>query len=221
VLVLFALAILIAGVPVPREIQTAGMLGAAGALGGVVVLFVLAGHPERLGRWASTLTSWLPARVAPAAEHLVQTFIGGLKIMRSPQDLAWSIAWSVPLWLSIAFGIVFTTWAFGLAMSFTGSFLVVGYLTVGVAVPTPGATGGFHYFYKLALTQLFDAPESAAGAAAIVLHLVTFVPVTILGLIYMWQDGLTLGQVQAVGAGAGGDDRAGALAVPPSTPDVR
>jgi hypothetical protein len=116
----------------------------------------------------------------------------------------------VPLWLSIATGIVFTTWAFGLTMSAFGSFLVVGYLTVGVAVPTPGAAGGFHYFYKLALTQLFAAPESAAGAAAIVLHLVTFVPVTILGLIYMWQDGLTLGQVKSVGAEA-------SSTVPPAT----
>lgn len=221
VLVLFALAILVAGIPVPPEIQTAGLLGAAAALAGVVVLFVLAGHPERLGRWASTLTAWLPARVASVADHLVQTFIGGLKIMRSPKDLAWSIVWSVPLWVSIAYGIVFTTWAFGLSMSVTGSFLVVGYLTVGVAVPTPGAAGGFHYFYKLALTQLFGAPESAAGAAAIVLHLVTFVPVTILGLFFMWQDGLTLGQVQSVGVRAGDDNGAGAPAVPPAAPDVR
>ncbi len=201
VLVLFALAILVAGIPVPREIETAGMIGAAAALTGVAILFVLAGHPERLGRWAGKLTAFLPARVATTADHLMQTFIGGLRIMRSPKDLAWSMVWSIPLWLSIAFGILCTTWAFGLTMTFPGSFLVVGYLTVGVAVPTPGAAGGFHYFYKLALTQLFAAPDSAAGAAAIVLHLVTFVPVTILGVIYMWQDGLTLGQVRSVGAG--------------------
>jgi uncharacterized protein (TIRG00374 family) len=202
VLVLFALAILVAGIPVPAEIETAGLMGAAGALTGVVILFIVAGHPERLGRWTAKVTGFLPGRIASAADHLMQTFIGGLRIMRSPKDLAWSMIWSVPLWLSIALGILCTTWAFGLTMSFPGSFLVVGYLTVGVAVPTPGAAGGFHYFYKLALTQLFGAPDSAAGAAAIVLHLVTFVPVTLLGLLYMWQDGLTLGQVRSVGASA-------------------
>lgn len=202
VLVLFAIAILAAGRDVGREIETAGLLGAAAALGGMAVLFVLAGHPERLGRLAARAAAWLPSRIASLVDHLVQTFIGGLRVMRSPADLLWSVVWSVPLWLSIALGIVFTSWAFDLTMTFTGSFLVVGYLTVGVAVPTPGAAGGFHYFYWLALTQLFGAPDSAAGAAAIVLHLVTFVPVTILGLVYMWQDGLTLGQARAVGSSA-------------------
>jgi hypothetical protein len=37
-----------------------------------------------------------------------------------------------------------------------------------------------------------------AGAAAIVLHLVSFGPVTLLGLVFMWQDGLTLGNVRTV-----------------------
>jgi hypothetical protein len=105
-------------------------------------------------------------------------------------------------------------------MSFIGSFLVVGYLTVGVTVPTPGSAGGFHYFYQLALTQFFGAAESPAGAAAIVLHLVSFVPVTILGLIYMWQDGLTLGQVKTVGSAAGGAPD-GAAAITPASADAR
>lgn len=200
VLLLFAVAILGAGVAVPHEIETAGLFGAGAALAGMAILFGMAGHPERLGRWAGRLSGWLPARVGSVVDHLVRTFVEGLRVMRSPMDLVWSMFWSVPLWLSIALGVLFTSWAFGLTMSFAGSFLVVGYLTVGVAVPTPGAAGGFHYFYKLAATQLFGAPESVAGAAAIVLHLVTFVPVTVLGLIYMWQDGLTLGQVRAVSA---------------------
>ena len=42
---------------------------------------------------------------------------------------------------------------------------MIGYLTVGVSVPTPGAAGGFHYFYKLAMTQFFGASDSDAGAA--------------------------------------------------------
>ena len=35
-----------------------------------------------------------------------------------------------------------TSRAFDLTFSFLGSFLVVGYLTVGVALPTPGGAGG-------------------------------------------------------------------------------
>jgi uncharacterized membrane protein YbhN (UPF0104 family) len=88
-------------------------------------------------------------------------------------------------------------------MPFAGSFLVVGYLTVGVAAPTPGAVGGFHKMYQLALTQFFGADETVAGAAAIVLHLLSFVPVTLLGLLFMWQDGLSLGRLKGIRAEAG------------------
>jgi uncharacterized protein (TIRG00374 family) len=197
VLLLFAFAIFVAGSAVPREIQMAGLAGAAAAAAGMGVLFVIAGHPERLARWAEQLTRWLPGRIGNVVHHLVRTFVEGLRVMRSPMDLVWSFVWSVPLWLSIALGILWTSWAFGLTMTLPGAFLVVGYLTVGVAVPTPGAAGGFHYFYKLAATQLFGAEESVAAAAAIVLHLVTFVPVTLLGMFYMWQDGVSLGQVRA------------------------
>ena len=103
-----------------------------------------------------------------------------------------AVGWSVPLWLSIALGILLVSWAFDLTISFVGSFLVVGYLAVGVAAPTPGATGGFHYMYLTAMTQFFRAPADAAGAAAVILHLVSFVPVTLIGLFFMWQDGLSL-----------------------------
>ena len=172
------------------------MLAAGVSVVGLVTLFVLAGHPERLGRWAGRLARHLPPRFAALVTHLVQTFAEGLKVMRSPGHLAVAMAWSFPLWLSIAVGILFVSRAFDLTISFAGSFLVVGYLAVGVAAPTPGATGGFHYMYLAALTQFFDAPADAAAAAAVVLHLVSFVPVTLLGLFYMWQQGLSLGRLR-------------------------
>jgi uncharacterized membrane protein YbhN (UPF0104 family) len=156
---------------------------------GLVALIVLAGHPERLGIWAGRLASRLPAKAAAAVGNLVN--LRGAQSC-GPGHLAVAVFWSLPLWLSIALGIQAASWAFYLSISFVGSFLVVGYLAVGVAAPTPGAAGGFHGMYLLALTQFFDAPADVAGAAAIVLHLVSFVPVTILGLIFMWQDGLTL-----------------------------
>ena len=210
VLILFACGILFAGVEVGPAIESAGWIAAAGSITALVVLFVLAGHPERVGRIADRLSLWLPTRLGDIVGQLARTLTEGLRIMRSPWHFAVAMVWSVPVWISIATGIACTTWAFGLEMSFIGSFLVVGYLTVGVTVPTPGSTGGFHYFYQLALTQFFKAAESPAGAAAIVLHLVSFLPVTILGVFYMWQDGLTLGEVRSVGGSGSGADAASA-----------
>jgi uncharacterized protein (TIRG00374 family) len=199
VLLLFALALPFAGVDVGPEIRWAGLTAGAAAVTGLVVLCVLAGHPERLGRWTARLASMLPARAADAAANLVTTFAEGLAVLRSPSHLLMSVAWSLPLWITIAFTILVCSRAFDLTFSFSGTFLVMGALVVGVSLPTPGGAGGFHAAYLFAVTGFFGANEDVAGAAAIVLHAVSFVPVTIVGLVFMWQDGLTLGGIKGLG----------------------
>jgi len=199
VLLLFACALPFVHVDVGRDVMVAGGVAAAGAAGALLTLFACAGHPERLGRWAGRVTRWLPARIAGAADHLVRTFAEGLAVMRRPGALVLAAAWSIPLWLSIALGIWVTSAAFDLTFSFAGTFLVVMFLVVGVAAPTPGGVGSFHYFYLLAVTRFFGANPDTAAAAALVLHAISFVPVTILGLIFMSQDGLTLGGLKDMG----------------------
>ena len=49
-------------------------------------------------------------------------------------------------------------------------------LVVGVAVPTPGAIGGFHAAYQIAVQMFFGAPPDRAFGAAIVLHAISFLP---------------------------------------------
>lgn len=193
VLLLFAIALPFGGVEVARSVKVAGLV--FGAMFGVflVLLFILAGHPERLGRWAGRLTRHLPQRLSDMLTHFTRTFAEGLKVMRSPGHLAVAMAWSLPVWISIALTIWLTSRAFGLTFSVLGSFLVVGYLALGVSLPTPGGAGGFEWAYQLSVTQFFGANPAVAKTAAVVLHLVSIVPVTIAGLILMWQDGLTLG----------------------------
>lgn len=210
VLLLFGVAMIFSGVDVGPVVARAGAVAAAGALGGLAVLSVLAGHPERLGQWADTLARHLPAGAARVVGQLVRTLAEGLRVLRSPGHFALALVWSFPLWLSIALGIVLTSQAFGLHVPFVGSFLVVGYLTVGVMAPTPGAAGGFHGAYIIAMQQFFAAPRADVGAAAIVLHLVSFVPVTIIGLVFMWQDGLTLGRLRGLRSDAEAADMPGA-----------
>ena len=202
VLFLFAIALPLSGVDVGRDVEAAGIVAAIGGVAAMGMLFLFAGHPERLGRLAGRLGRWLPRKAASGFAKLVQTFAEGLAVMRTPSHLAVAALWSVPLWLSIAVGIWLTSHAFDLTLSFVGSFIVVGYLAVGVAAPTPGGAGGFHYFYLLALTHFFGADPDVAAAAAIILHAVSFVPVTLVGLFFMWQDGLTLGGLKGMRAEA-------------------
>jgi uncharacterized protein (TIRG00374 family) len=182
------------------RVKAGGLIAAAAAAVAMTTAFVAAGHPERLGRWALRIERVLPARLARLVAKFVESFTQGLAVMRQPRRLLVSLALSVPLWLSIAAGIWLTSLAFHITFPYVGSFLVMTILVVGVAMPTPGAVGGFHAAYQIAVHSFFGAPDDRAVGAAIVLHAVSFVPVTLLGLFFMARDGLSLSRAQALAA---------------------
>jgi glycosyltransferase 2 family protein len=182
------------------RVKAGGLLAAAVAAVAMTTAFVAAGHPERLGRWALRIEHVLPARLARMVAKFVESFTQGLGVMRQPRRLLVSLALSVPLWLSIAAGIWLTSLAFHITFPYVGSFLVMTILVVGVAMPTPGAVGGFHAAYQIAVHSFFGAPDDRAIGAAIVLHAVSFLPVTLLGLFFMAREGLSLSRAQALAA---------------------
>ncbi|MGH9409079.1 MAG: lysylphosphatidylglycerol synthase transmembrane domain-containing protein [Vicinamibacterales bacterium] len=180
------------------DVKLGGLVAAGAAVGGLVVLFTLAGHPERLGRAALKIERILPERLARRVARFVETFAQGLGVLRQPGRLAVSLILSIPLWLSIASGIWIVSRAFEMTFSYLGSFLVMTLLVVGVAAPTPGAVGGYHAMYKLAVMTFFGVDENRAVGAAIVLHAISFVPITLLGLIFMTREGLTFGRMRSL-----------------------
>jgi glycosyltransferase 2 family protein len=178
------------------RVKFGGLVAGAVATAGAVVLFALAGHPERMGRLALSVERILPEKLARVVATFVETFAQGLAVMRQPRRLLVSLALSLPLWLAIAAGIWLTSRAFHITFPYPASFLVMTILVVGVAVPTPGAVGGFHLAYQIAVQSFFEVPLDRAVGAAIVLHAISFVPVTLLGIGFMAREGLTFGGVR-------------------------
>jgi glycosyltransferase 2 family protein len=176
-------------------LKWAGASAAAVATSALVVLFVLAGDPERLGRAMTRLEQVLPSKLAGLIAGIAEKFARGLGAIRRPSRLLAALAWSLPLWLCIALGIWSMAMAFRFAIPFTGSFLMIALLTLGVAVPTPGAVGGFHEAFRVGATAFYGAPDEAAVGAAIVLHLFSIGPSLLLGLFFAAQEGLNLGGI--------------------------
>jgi glycosyltransferase 2 family protein len=173
-------------------VKWAGATAAVLAFVALVVMFVLAGNPARLGQTLARLERVLPSALAGLLAKVAEKFATGLGAIRRPSRLLVALALSVPLWLCIDLGIWAVAKAFDLSIPFTGSFLVVAFLVIGVAVPTPGAIGGFHAAFKLAATTFYGATSDAAVAAAIVVHLFSILPVLMLGLLFAAQAGMNL-----------------------------
>lgn len=190
------------GATLPPELLGPIQISAAAAAAVAVVLmglmFVLASHPERVGRFVLGLNRVLPHALAHSMAGVARAFAEGLAVARTPKPLVMALLWSFPVWIVIALEAWFVTRAFGIDMSIGGTFLLQGLLVIGVAVPTPGAVGGFHEAYRVGVTMFFGALNDTAVGAAIVLHAVSFVPVTLVGIVLMVRDGLSVRGLQGL-----------------------
>jgi uncharacterized protein (TIRG00374 family) len=178
-------------IPVSMKASAAvASLGTAVMLG---IMWLLASHPEQIGRLVLWTGRVFPKRLAEKLAELASLFSSGFAASRSPRAMLMATLWSLPIWLAIAAEAWFVTIAFGIPMPFAGSFLIQAFLVIGVAVPTPGGVGSYHAAYRYAVTTFFGAPESEAVAAAIVLHAISFFPIVVAGAIFMAQEGLSIG----------------------------
>jgi uncharacterized protein (TIRG00374 family) len=183
-------------------IEVSAAVGGAASVALLAVMSVLASHPERIGTFVHSAAWLLPRPLAHRLGELATTFSTGFAVARSPRGLVMSLAWSFPLWLAIAGETWAVTRAFDIDMPFSGTFLLQAMLVVGVAVPTPGGVGSYHEAYRIGVTSFFGAPNDQAVAAAIVVHFIAFIPILVLGMLFMVQDGLSLGGLQAMAASA-------------------
>jgi uncharacterized protein (TIRG00374 family) len=175
-----------------RPIEVSAAIAAAAAAALLGVMWVLGTHPERIGTLAAAVAHLVHGRLAVRIGKIASTFSGGFAAAREPRALLLAVIWSFPVWLAIAAEAWAVTVAFGIDMPFAGTFLLQSLLVIGVAVPTPGGVGSYHEAYRIGVTTFFGAPNDRAVAAAIVTHAISFVPVVLLGAVFMAQDGLSV-----------------------------
>jgi len=217
VLVLFGLYLYVLPAPETQTrgalmhvLKVAGGIAGLGALAALGLLFAFHVHAERAMAFLDRFIKVLPARLALPLSVALRSFGEGLAVLQAPAPRLLLIAGqSVLLWLSIAAGIFFNNLAFGIGLPFRATFLIIGFLTVGVAVPTPGMVGGFHESYLLALTQAFGIDKGTAAAAGIALHALSNLPVLVMGLLLLGGEGLTLGKVAKMADAESGPDGPG------------
>jgi uncharacterized protein (TIRG00374 family) len=189
------------GVVAGRVLETIKIGGVLGALGASLALsfaFFITKHPESVERLVLKADKILSKRLATVLGRLLRTFVLGLGAARRPGILSLAMALSILHWLIVATGVWSTTEAFRLGLPFTGAFLLLSLMVVGLSVPTPAGVGGFHASFQIGCTLFYGVPNDQAVAAAIVLHAILFIPVAIIGSILMAQDGLNLFRMDAI-----------------------
>ncbi len=167
--------------------QMAGILGAGLLVGAVAV-----------ARWPHLVLGPIEA-LLPAGGFrdgligLVSRVIAGLAALSDPRRALPVIGWSVIIWCvnASAFWLAFR--AFDINVGFGGALIVQGALLFGIALPsTPGYAGLFETAIWVTLLQFFGVPQDIGLAYAIAYHVLTFVPITVLGVHALFTSGLTV-----------------------------
>jgi len=172
------------------EVSATAIFGAA-----TVVLLGLLFFPAPLLALARLVLRPLPRALAGRVEGLLDSFLQGLKALRSARAVAGIAAISLAIWLleSAGVALVLRAFPFGLSQSewlAAAVFLLV-FVNLGIMIPSaPGYIGTYQFFATLALGA-FGVAQSAAFGLAIVAHAVQYSLVTGIGLACLWSQGLS------------------------------
>lgn len=173
-----------------------GGIAALGAAGVLCLLLALHANAERAVGFLDRLLVRAPPWLGQRLGGLLHSFAAGLAVLRAPAShLALIAVQSLALWLTTALGFHLVQIAFAIDLPFQTTFLLIAFLVVGEAIPTPGLVGGFHAFYVLALAEVFGIDRTTAVAASIAAHALTNLPVVALGVAFLGREGLRFGRL--------------------------
>lgn len=181
-------------IPVPAYLQWGALVMLAVNLVGIAALAGMAWRPETMhaiARWVFRHWPRLQSRVT----RVFDRFVRGVHGVRTPEHLVPLLVWTVVAWVIPALGAWTVLRALHLSLSWVAPWVVLAFVGVSVSIPSaPGFIGVFHAAAAVALGILGVARAEAVGYA-IILHAVQFVPVTLIGWLFLLREHVTLSEV--------------------------
>jgi glycosyltransferase 2 family protein len=191
-LVLF-LAVLVFIIPVPRAFEYAAALILAVDAIAAAALVSLAVAPGRSRRLLGRLCRRWPALQARMTAVL-DTVLRGLEGVRTPAHVVPLLAWTVVVWLLPALGAWALLRAVHLDLPLLAGWTVLTFVGFGISIPAaPGYIGVWHAASVLALS-MFGVSQASALSYAILYHASQFVPITLIGWLFLVRENMTLGE---------------------------
>lgn len=189
----------------PSAVHVAGVdprIAARGVAIGTAVLgaalFALALAPELAVLLADRVAGrLLPERLRRPLVEALRSFVGGLGVLRHPGLFLASLAWALAQWSFLALSFLFAFRAFGIThVPFAGAVFLQSLISLAVSIPSsPGFFGPFEAASKVGL-GLWGVDAGRAVSFAIGFHIGGFIPVTLIGLYYLWKLNLSWTEVE-------------------------
>jgi len=161
----------------------------------ITSLFLLSLYPRKAGAVFEKLLFCFPHHLRDKLVNLLHSFISGLQVFDNKKQLIWIGVLSLTIWFFNASPIYVLCYAFDIKLSFAGACFVMVCLALAVALPqAPGFIGVFHIAIQKTL-DVFGVGLSSAQSFAIILWALSIIPITIVGLLFLWREGMSLGEI--------------------------
>ncbi|MCS6835523.1 MAG: flippase-like domain-containing protein [Anaerolineae bacterium] len=157
----------------------------------LAVFFAAATFHQQARHLAGFILSRLPARLGQPLARLAYGLLDGLAALRSPQNLLGAVVFSYASWMVEALVYWIVLLAFGLEVGYAVALLTVGTVNLAGLIPSsPGQIGVYEFFVSLVVMATASVSQDQALAFAIVVHIVIWLPVTLVGFALLAQQGL-------------------------------
>jgi uncharacterized protein (TIRG00374 family) len=156
----------------------------------VVALYALAFFPSQIVR----VFEIFARKISPALEARGKTvligFSEGLSVLKQPGRFIAVLAWTIAHWLLNALGFWLGFKAVGVTLPFSAALFLQTLIAIGVALPSaPGFFGVFEKFATVGL-GIYGVAPAQATSWAIGFHVLSFIPITLIGMWYFARLGL-------------------------------
>jgi len=173
------------------NIQDLALIGTSIFIGVLVVFLLAAMFPktsEKISLWL--INRLMPVRFREKTTSIVFKFLEGLASLRSPVNIFMVFVTSVVIWLLETVKYWFVMHAFTFTVSFFALMLLNGIANLVTIIPAaPGYIGTWEAVTKAVLVAYGVSGGEALGYA-IVLHVALWLPITLLGALFMAREGI-------------------------------
>lgn len=168
------------------------------AVAGVVAVTVV---PALVPRLARALLSPFPARLRDLGQRLLGTFVDGLATIRSWRETVAVLMLSIAAWLLEASMYYVLMLSFAFTPSSLAAVLGTAVANLGTMVPSsPGYVGTFDLPLTAVLTGSFGVDPAQAASFTLLVHAALIIPVSVLGVFFLWREGVSLRLLASRGA---------------------
>lgn len=178
--------------PMPLWLRQVVVVGSLLFFGALVVFLVMAASPERVEKvFAWFVHRFVPVRFRAPACGFFNRFMHGLRALRRPRDVAMIFFTSLIIWLAETVKYWFVMHSFDFEVPFYVLLLMNGVVNLATTIPSsPGYVGTFDA-PGIKVLEGFGVDGAAAASYTLVLHAALWLPITLLGFVYMWRESIS------------------------------